>query len=196
MKKFKDLKYVRPDFKVVKKQLKDYLKKFKKVKTYSEFKDLYMEFEKNTSELASAISIASIRNTMDKTNSFYEEEMKYINEKGAVIQLSSLSLSKTLLKSSFRKQFDEEYGSFLTEKIEKSLKLISPLTIIDSIKESKLTQNYSKDVALCETEFRSEKKNFYGLLKHMESTDRQERKEAFIVWADLYESVSDKLDDT
>ncbi len=196
MKKFSDLKYVRPDFKEIKKQLKDYLKRFKKVKTYSEFKDLYMEFEKNTSELASAVSIASIRNTMDKTDSFYEEEMKYINEKGAIIQLSSLSLSKALLKSPFRKQFDEEYGSFLTEKIEKSLKLISPLTIIDSIKESKLTQKYSKDVALCETEFRGEKKNFYGLLKHMESTDRQERKEAFIAWADLYESVADKLDDT
>ena len=196
MQKFSDLKYVRPDFKEVKKQLKDFLKAFKKAKTYQEFKDLYSQFEKTVAKLATNVTIASIRNTMDKTDNFYDEEMKYINEKSAVIQLTALSLSKYLLKSPFRKQFDEEHGEFLTKNVENSLKLISPLTIFDSIKEGKLTQQYSKDVALCETEFRGEKCNFYGLLKHMQSTDRQERKEAFNAWANLYQSVADKLDDT
>ncbi len=72
---------------------------------------------------------------MDKTDVFYDEEMKYINEKSAVMALASLSLSKYLLKSPFRKQFDEEYGEFLTKNVENMLKLISPLTILDSIKK-------------------------------------------------------------
>ncbi|HPW52960.1 MAG TPA: M3 family oligoendopeptidase [Erysipelotrichaceae bacterium] len=194
MKKFSALEYVRPDFKEVKKQLKEYRKKFRKVKTYPEFKDLYIELEKEAAKLATAFSIASIRNTMDKTDSFYEGELKYFNEKGAAIQLVSLSLSKKLLKSPFRKQFDEEYGPFLTEKVEKKLKLMSPLTVFDAIRETRLMQQYSKDVALCETEFRGEKCNFYGLLKHMQSTDRQIRKEAFFAWSGMYESVADKLD--
>ncbi|NMA16303.1 MAG: M3 family oligoendopeptidase [Erysipelotrichia bacterium] len=195
MQKFSDLKYVRPDFKEIRKQLKGFLKAFKKVKTYQEFKDLYTQFEKTAATLATTISIASIRNTMDKTDVFYDEEMKYINEKSAVMALASLSLSKYLLKSPFRKQFDEEYGEFLTKNVENMLKLISPLTILDSIKEGKLTQQYSKDVALCETEFQGEKCNFYGLLKYMQSTNRQKRKEAFIAWANLYQSVASKLDD-
>lgn len=196
MKKFSDLQYQRVDFKRVKNQIKDYQTAFKKAKTYAEFKDLYQEFEKITSQIATMTSIASIRNTMDKTDSFYEEEMKYINEKSAGIQLSSLSLIKTLLKSPFRKDFDQEYGKFLTKKIEDFIKLINPLTVLDNIQESKLTQQYSKDIALCETEFEGEKCNFYGLLKYMENTDRQIRKKAFEAWANMYESVANKLDDT
>ena len=53
---------------------------------------------------------------------------------------------------------------------------------------------YSKIAASCQTDFRGETCNFYGLLKHMESTDREERREAFEKWAALYESVSDQLD--
>ena len=54
---------------------------------------------------------------------------------------------------------------------------------------------YSKAAASCKVDFRGETCNFYGLLKHMESTDREERKEAFEKWANLYEGVSDKLDE-
>jgi M3 family oligoendopeptidase len=196
MQKFSDLKYVRPDFNEIKKQLKDFKRKIRKVKNYQQFKEIYNQFVETASNLITTVTIASIRNTMDKTDSFYDEEMKYINEKSSVIQLPMLFLIKTLLKSPFRKQFDEEYGAFLTENIERSLKLMSPLIILDSIKEGRLTQQYSKDVALCTTDFRGEKCNFYGLLKHMESTDRQKRKEAFVVWAAMYESIADKLDET
>ena len=64
----------------------------------------------------------------------------------------------------------------------------------DIIREGELTNQYQKDSALASTEFRGEKCNFYGLLKHMESTDRAERKEAFEAWAALYDSISPKLD--
>ena len=50
-----------------------------------------------------------------------------------------------------------------------------------------------KDSAVAVTEFRGEQCNFYGLLKHMESPDRQERKEAFHAWAALYEKISPEM---
>ena len=44
---------------------------------------------------------------------------------------------------------------------------------------------YKKTTAACKTTFRGKEVNFYGLLKHMESPDREERKEAFLAWAKL-----------
>ena len=52
-----------------------------------------------------------------------------------------------------------------------------------------------RTAASCKTMFRGEECNFYGLLKHMLSTDREERREAMIAWADLYESAAKDLED-
>ncbi len=41
---------------------------------------------------------------------------------------------------------------------------------------------------------RAETCNFYGLLKAMQSTDREMRKEAMTAWGDLYEEISGELD--
>ena len=65
--------------------------------------------------------------------------------------------------------------------------------IEDTIREGELQQKYQKDSALATADFRGEQCNFYGLLKHMESTDREERREAAHVWAGLYERISPQL---
>ena len=72
--------------------------------------------------------------------------------------------------------------------------LFSPDNIPLETEENKEIQAYQKITAGAVTEFRGEKCNFYGLLKHMQSTDRAERKEAFEAWAGLYEQISGKLE--
>ena len=196
MEKFKDIEYVRPDLKAINKQLKKVIKGIKKANSYQEFKDKVTEAEGLLVENMDTSTLCSIRNDINKNDKFYEQERNYLNEKSTGISLTMISLYKALVKSPYRKEFDEEYGYFLTKKIEESLKLSNLFSILDEVKESKLAEQYSKDAALCQVDFKGEKCNFYGLLKHMESTDRQERKEAFEAWANLYESVSDKLDAT
>jgi len=59
--------------------------------------------------------------------------------------------------------------------------------LMNLIEEANLTQQYSKITANASTEFKGETCNFYGLLKAMQSTDRQMQKEAMTAWGDLYE---------
>ncbi len=73
-------------------------------------------------------------------------------------------------------------------------KLSDEAILQDLVKESELCQKYSKASATASTIFRGEECNFYGLLKHMQSTDRDERKEAMKAWGDLYEEISGDLD--
>ena len=193
--KFEDIEYVRPDFKQVKKDINNIIKEMKTAKNYLEFKKAYKEFEEKSVDVTSMLVVSSIRNTIDTTDKFYDEEEKYINKKSGSLSLAMLKFAKTILKSKYKEEIKKEYGDYLVQDLEMSQKLMSPKIIFLMIKEGLLCQKYSKDAAACKTTFRGEECNFYGLLKHMQSVDREERKEAFLAWAKLYEEVSGNLDD-
>ena len=196
MQKFSELQYKRPDVKALTKLLKNALKGVKKASSYEELRKLYLDVSEAMLEPQTMGSIAHIRNSLDMNDKFYEEEVRYLNTALAKQGLLGQKLNKALLASPFRKQMEEEFGSLFMHDMEVSLKLMNPKIIPMMIQEHKLTQQYSKDAATASCDFRGEKCNFYGLLKHMSVTDREERKEAFEAWAKLYESISDKLDAT
>ncbi|MBR0353027.1 MAG: M3 family oligoendopeptidase [Oscillospiraceae bacterium] len=196
MEKFSSMEYRRPDFAACRKRLAQITKKVKAAGSYADYRAAYIEAEKVITEVYTMSSLCEIRNTMDKTDSFYEAEQKAVSSGNAKMSLSLQKLMKAAVASPLRKQFDEEFGPQLMKSFEMELKLISFRIIPDMIKEDRLSQKYSKDAALCKCDFRGEECNFYGLLKHMESTDRDERAEAFRAWAALYEGVSEKLDKT
>lgn len=195
MEKFSEIKYTRPDFDELKKQTKKLLKRYKQAASYEEQKKILFENEKLMAKFEDMFTVASIRNTMDTSDKFYDEEMTFIRKKAAMLMPLSQKASKAQIKSKFRKEFDEEFGTLINYSAEQQLRLMNPKIIPETIKEGNLTQEYSKTAASCKTTFRGEECNFYGLLKHMQSTDRAERKEAFEAWANLYESVSGKLDE-
>ncbi|MBR7046274.1 MAG: M3 family oligoendopeptidase, partial [Lachnospiraceae bacterium] len=101
---------------------------------------------------------------------------------------------KALSGSIFRRDLEKEFGPQLLRLVDASLKSSDERIVPELIREGEVSMEYQKDSAAASTEFRGEKCNFYGLLKHMESTDREERREAFLAWAGLYESISGKLD--
>ncbi len=195
MKKFKDLEYKRVDFNeavgIVRKLGND----IKAAKSGDELKKLYKEYQEQSGKYNTAITLASIRNTIDMNDKFYEDEMNYYYEELPKFEEEEKKVIKLLMESPYFNELREAFGDIFVKNKEIEQRLSSEETIEDSIEESKLTQEYSKVAATCSVEFMGEECNFYGLLKHMESTDRQERKAAFEAWAKLYESISEKLDD-
>ncbi|MBO4356473.1 MAG: M3 family oligoendopeptidase, partial [Clostridia bacterium] len=139
--------------------------------------------------------IANIRNTVNMKDEFYDGEMKFFNKAMPKMIPVMKKCTSALLKSKFRDQLEEVYGKQLFKHNEIQEKLMSRAIILPSIKENNLTTEYSKLAASCSVDFMGEKCNFYGLLRHMQSTDREERKNAFVEWAKLYEDISKKLDE-
>ncbi|MCR4894620.1 MAG: M3 family oligoendopeptidase, partial [Eubacteriales bacterium] len=119
-----------------------------------------------------------------------------ISKGEAGISLKQQKAVKAMCASPYRSDFDKEFGPHLLRELEMQIKLVNLWILPDMVMEDNLGRAYSKDAASCKTVFRGEECNFYGLLKHMESTDREERREAFLAWAKLYEGISDKLDAT
>ena len=194
MGKFSELPYTRPDAKALKQSFTKHLNRFKKAKTFEEADVAFLAFMRAMESWFTQNTIASVRNTMNMKDEFYDEEIKFFNRENSLLMLSLKKAMKCILASPFRMQFEEKYGSHLFKDYETQLKLIKSSTVLPSIREGNLCTEYSKTVAACSVEFMGEKCNFYGLLKHMQSTDREVRQSAFEAWANLYESVSAKLD--
>jgi M3 family oligoendopeptidase len=132
---------------------------------------------------------------MNTEDEYYDAEVLWLQEQMARMIPFTNAWNKALTGSAFRKEFEAEFGRQLFKIMEASLMTEDERIVPETIEDGEITQEYVKTVAQANTELNGEKCNFYGLLKHMESTDRQERKNAFEAWAALYEKISPKLDE-
>ena len=193
--KFSGLEYSRPDFDKARKYLAKYIENFKVAKSFEDADKLFLAHAKENELLETMQTIARIRNTADMNDKFYEAEMNFFNEELPKFAVEESEADKLLLSSPFRADFEGKYGADMIKNIEAQVKLTDEAIVSEQVEEAKLCQQYSKVAGCASINFRGEDCNFYGLLKHMESTDRTERREAFIAWAKLYESISGELDD-
>ncbi len=191
---FSKIEYKRPDMGELKKNLNKLLDQFKKAKNYEEARATFLAYEKASGHFETIYVVASIRNTLDTTDKFYDGEMQFFNRAVAQLMPISKSFTEALLNSPFATRFEREFGRQLFTLAQIDQKTQSTKIISDLIHQGNLENEYKKITAACKTTFRGEEVNFYGLLKHMESADREERKEAYLAWAKLYEDISEKLD--
>ena len=192
--KFQDMPYERPDAEALKKAYERATEKLLKAETYGEARSAFLEVQEEEEKAETMESICYIRNTIDTTDAFYNDELLAIREADASLIPVRQLYQKALSGSIFRRDLEKEFGPQLLRLVDASLKSSDERIVPELIREGEVSMDYQKDSAAATTEFRGEKCNFYGLLKHMESTDREERREAFLAWAGLYESISGKLD--
>ncbi|MDO4572733.1 MAG: M3 family oligoendopeptidase [Clostridia bacterium] len=194
MDKFRDIVYKRPDFGKLRREATAEIRRLTKAESYAEAKAAYMALEKLMGDAMTMSTVAYIRNTLDTTDKFYDGEMKFFNRAGALLMPLQKKLNRAFLTSRFRPDFTAEYGEQVFKAMELEDRLQSKKIIADTIREGLLCNEYKKLAASCKTEFMGKECNFYGLLKHMESADREERRAAYLAWAGLYEGVSERLD--
>ena len=191
---FREMPYERPDLKAYAEKKKAAAECFRNAGSYREVRDAYFTLQEEDERVETLFSLAYVRNTIDTRDPFYEGEVKWLEEEMARMIPLNKEYMEALSACPFRADIEKEFGPQLFKIVDAQLKITDARLIQDKIREGEVRQEYQKDSAAASTEFRGETCNFYGLLKHMESTDREERKEAFRAWAALYEKISPKLD--
>ena len=195
MEKFSEMKYVRPDYEALKAAIFELTEQLKNAASYEEMKKVFFTWQDKRRKVGTMTTLCHIRSDMDTADTFYSEERTCNNKMMPTLLAANEAWNKALLSSPYREDFSREFGSMLFTSIEIEEKTESPLIEEELVQESLLVDEYSKIAAGCSCEFKGETCNFYGLLKHMESTDRTERREAYLAWAKLYADVADRLDD-
>ena len=162
---------------------------------YAEARDAFFAVQEQEKQAYTMLSLCAVRNSINTADEYYDGEMKWQRKENASLIPLRKRYQEALVGCAFRADFEKEFGLQLFRLLDAALKTTDEVIIQDSIREGDLRQAYQKETALAATEFRGERCNFYGLLKHMESVEREERKAAFRAWAKLYEEISPKLDE-
>ena len=195
MVKFVDIPYVRPDMDKVLDSVKAAIQSLKTAKTYEEFRSAYMDYSQIGTDLVTLQQLVYMRHTVDMLDEFYTAENAFFNKQMPRYSIATKELRTVILNSPFKKDLEEEFGSFLIQEMEANLLLSSEAVVDDLAKEATLASLYSKTVASSSIEFNGEKCSTPKLLKYMKSSDREIRKGAFEAWAALYESIAPKIDE-
>ena len=194
MQKFSEIKYARPDIAAYKRALEEYAEKLKNAESWDAFKALWLEKTELAKEIMTMRSVASIRNTVNTADAFYDGEMRYFNAKMPAASLCERKLERVLLESRFVSDFEREFGSILIATMRNSARFADERISPFQVRIGDLVRRYVVCSSGASTEFRGEKCNFYGLLKAMQSPDRALRREAFEAWSALYASIAPELD--
>ena len=192
--RFSEIEYRRPDMEALEAAVTEAARKVREAKSYGEVRDAYFALQEKEMQADTMYTVCHIRNTVNTADAFYDGEMRWLREAEARMIPAFKAWQKALTESAFRGEMEAEFGKQLLRKMDAALMTSDERIISETIREGELQQAYKKVTAGAETEFRGEKCNFYGLLKHMQSTDRTERKEAFEAWAGLYEQISGELE--
>lgn len=194
MLRFQDMPYTRPDMEAAKADLMAAAEALRSAPSFEVARAAFFAHQEKEEQIGTLFSICSVRNTIDTTDAYYDGEIKWLREQFAAMIPLRKAYQQALAESPYRPQLEAELGKQFFRLLDADLKTSDERIIPDVIREGELKQQYQKDSAVAVTEFRGEQCNFYGLLKHMESPDRAERREAFHAWAKLYEKISPKLD--
>ena len=192
--RFSEIEYRRPDMEALEAAVTEAARKVREAKSYGEVRDAYFALQEKEMQADTMYTVCHIRNTVNTADAFYDGEMRWLREAEARMIPAFKAWQKALTESAFRGEMEAEFGKQLLRKMDAALMTSDERIVSETIREGELRQAYQKVTAGAETEFRGEKCNFYGLLKHMQSTDRTERKEAFEAWARLYERISGDLE--
>lgn len=97
--------------------------------------------------------LASVRNTIDTRDKFYDEEMNFWNEATPQLRECQNAWSRAMLDSPFRADFTAEYGDLMFVNAEIADKAFSPDILDEMAQENKLTTEYGKLIASAQIPF-------------------------------------------
>lgn len=151
--KFSEMPYERPDLDKVKRELGDLTGRLKAAKSYEEARAVFLEKEAAERHVDTLVTLASIRNSIDTRDEFYDGEMNFWNAAGPELEEYDKAWTAAMLASPFRKDFAAEYGDLMFVNAEIELKTFAPEIVPQLQRENDLTQEHQKLIASAKVPF-------------------------------------------
>lgn len=190
---FANIEYKRPDFEALKVFYKDINARLKKAENYAEVRACILEEEQYSSTINTMGTVATIRQTLDTSDAFYEAEVENFDKNYPEAMPYMQAFNAELLASPFKKEIDEEFGEQFLKTLKLGFDSFSEKNIALMQEESELVNRYQKLTAACKIAFDGSEHNLYGILKYFSDPNRQVRKAAAQKYADFFEANDKEL---
>lgn len=152
--KFSDMPYARPDLAAVEAELNEIITALQAAEDYAAAREAFLKKDKLMRHVDTALTLVSIRHSIDTRDEFYDAEQTYWNEKTPELQEYLQRWTEALLESPFRDEFAKEFGEIIFINAELDKKSFSPEIIPELQKENDLVQEYEKLLASAQIPFR------------------------------------------
>lgn len=193
--KFSEMKYERPNIEDVKKQLDELCDSLQRADSYEDARKVFLEKETLVKKVNTLATLASVRNSIDTRDKFYDEEMNFWNAAGPEIEENMQKWTAIMLGSKFRADFSAEYGDIVFVNAEIALKTFSPEIISELQSENELTQEYSKLIASAQIPFEGGVYTISQLSPFKNDADDERRLAAWKAEGAWYKENQAKLDE-
>ena len=151
--KFSEMPYRRPDLAAMQQQYADLTARLSATASYADARAVFLDEEKLNRHIDTLFNLASIRNTIDTRDAFYDGEMTFWNEAAPQLQACQNAWSRAMLASPFRKDFAAEYGDLMFVNAELADKAFSPAILDEMAQENQLSTDYGKLIASAQIPF-------------------------------------------
>lgn len=193
--KFKDFKYERPNYDLIKETLTNLMQNLKASTDIQEQKHLIHEINTIRNNISSMSSIANIRHTINTEDKFYDDENEYWDEISPFYQELDTNFYEILVNHSNKNNLVLEYGDQLFKLMENRLKTFSPEIIEDLQEENKEVSKYVKLLASAKILFDGKERNLSGMTPFILSKDRTIRKAAQEAKSTFFINNENKFDE-
>lgn len=193
--KFSEMPYKRVDFEEVERELNALMEEFDRAKSGEEQFAVHQRFYALNDRVDTQFTIAHIRFDIDTTDSFYEEEKKYYDEKLPIYSNLVLAYQRKLYESPYREYLEGKIGKVAFKNMEIAQKAMDEKLIPLMQEENNLVTEYSKLIAGAKIPFHGEELNLSLLRPYLVNEDRQVREEAWAKFSAFFEENADRLDE-
>ncbi|KOP81879.1 M3 family oligoendopeptidase [Cytobacillus solani] len=175
---FTNYTYTRPNMDEISRQFEAAIKKFSEASSADAQNQVMKEINDIRNDVGTMFNLCYIRHSIDTNDEFYKAEQDYMDEIQPVIEGFVTRYAEELVKSAFRSELEEKWGSQLFALAEAQLKAFSPEIVPLLQKENKLSSDYTKLIASAKIDFEGEERTLAQMEPFAESTDRDVRKRA------------------
>lgn len=191
---FNEYPYVRLDVEKLQADFTRLIGAFKSAENFEEQDRLMAEINDLRNETESMFTLASVRNSIDTTDDFYDNEKTFWDEVEPVYQGLISTYYEALVASRFKKELEDKWGKQIFTIAELSLKVFKPEIIELLQKENKLVSEYVKLTASAKIQFEGEERNLSQMTPFTQSKDRNTRIMALKAITAFFESNEDAFD--
>lgn len=191
--KFNDYQYQRPNIKELEEKLKKHLNDFPKETASGQIK-IIKELFNDLDEVQSMYTLASIRNSINTKDEFYEEENKFLDANFPPLMAYLNQLDLLAFNSIHKEELIKEFGKYYFTQIETQLKTFDEKMIPLMIEESNLNREYDKLLAGAQIEFDGKINTLPEMGPYLQNLNRETRHQAQLKVSAFFEEHEETID--
>ncbi len=192
--RFSEMKYSRPEFAAFENEFNRVLYQFSIAPNEQVQLHLFNEIYVLRRQFETMMTLASIRNSLNTADAFYEAEQTFFDEQEPHYKKLVTAFYRALLNAPYRSALEKRYGVLLFKLAELSLKTFDESIIEDLQKENALGTEYTKLLASAKLEFDGKEYNLAGLAPFKLSPNRSIRMRASETYDIFFEKNKIQLD--